>query len=174
MIRPWSTGLLSPGTAGAVRGITIVAERLPIRKYLSVGLVPVAAAVRPPADNVCPGLKGAAVCAWRGDHSVYWNLPCAPSGAGLVSFGQGDTILLILDCRAAPMVRILVNDKPCIAHVFSMPSRVPLSPLYPAVALLGSATLPDDGQVRVSVRQWEPRGSGGWDADPLLYDTLNL
>lgn len=121
------------------------------------GLVVAGASV---ADGQAPGMPGGPPgCGWVGTGHVGWNLPGPDPPYGTVKFGQGDRVMVVLDCRTEPLVRLLVNSRPCLVHHLpaSPAGSPPIAIFYPAIALGAgswvdlepSAPLPD-----------------GWDATP--------
>ena len=52
-----------------------------------------------------------------------------------VRFGQGNRVMVVLDCRQGPLVRLLVNSRPRQVHHLAPPAGGPIAILYPAIAL---------------------------------------
>lgn len=149
--------ILQPGAGVGYLRCHIVNLSYP--NYLAIGLVHTEASVR---DNQWPGADGVdSACCWKGDRCVHWSLlpimePCSRS----VQFGQrGDRVTLVLDCRAMPVLRLLVNERLLVAHPLG--SLGPIT-LCPAIALKGCPAVSEDQQTCVELESAPlPRG---WDA----------
>ena len=164
----WQMAVLGSGVevrAGA--GMAVLQARVLVAVDSSdviIGLVPAQASV---ADNQYPGVAGAVGggCGWGGSGAVCWTLPGpAPSDSDPVCFGQGDRVMVVLDCRAEPIVRLLVNGQPRLVHTLADTPTSTLT-LCPAIALLGDEC---GGAACVEL---EPAGlRQGWDAPPPPLD----
>ena len=129
--------------------------------WVITGLVPAGASV---ADDQFPGSDaGTPGGGWHGNGCVYWTLPGRAPARNTVMFGQGDRVMVVLDCRQGPLVRLLVNSRPRQVHRLTMPAGGPITILCPAIALWDV-----DGFGAVSV-EVEPAAAlpDGWDAAPL-------
>ena len=119
------------------------------------GLVPADASV---ADDQYPGWDfDTPSGGWCGNGRVDWTLPGRAPAKDIVKFSQGDRVMVVLDCRQEPLVRLLVNSRPRQVHHLAPPAR-PIAILCPAIALLAVASV-----------EVEPAAAlpDGWDAAPL-------
>ena len=121
--------------------------------YVMTGLVPVGASV-----GYCkhPGSPGTPGVGWYGDGDVDWTLPGPAPASKTVRFGQGDRVMVVLDCRQGPLVRLLVNGQPRLVHHLAPPEGGPIAVLCPAIALHGAEIGGDGGDVRVEVEAGAP------------------
>ena len=114
------------------------------------------------ADDQCPGrYAGTPGGGWFGDGYVYWTLPGPAPASSTVKFGQGDRVMVVLDCRQGPLVRLLVNSRPRQVHHLAPPAGGPIAILCPAIALRGYY----GGAAGVEVEAGAPLPDG-WDAAP--------
>lgn len=76
---------------------------------------------------------------WFADGLAAWRLPGPAPPQGVVRFGLGDRVGLVLDCRAQPMLQLLVNGQQCLTQSLLPTAAMGIPPLtlYPAVALCG-------------------------------------
>ena len=164
----WQTAVLGPGMqvqAGA--GMGWMQFRVVTCPYPLIGLVPAGASV---ADGQFPGRDaGISGGGWHGNGYVFWTLPGPAPAEWTVKFGQGDRVMVVLDCRQGPLVRLLVNSRPRQVHHLAPPAAGPIAILCPAIALLGSdgikyTKLPV-GAASVEVEAGAPLPDG-WDAAP--------
>ena len=165
----WQMAVLGPGMqvrAGAgvgwmqFRVVTTVAG-LFWSNGVETGLVPAGASV---ADGQYPGRYDAGTPGggWGGKGRVHWTLPGPAPAEGTVKFGQGDRVMVVLDCRQGPLVRLLVNSRPRQVHHLAPPAGGPIAILCPAIALLG---VDGYGAASVEVEAGAPLPDG-WDAAP--------
>ena len=126
--------------------------------YVITGLVPAGASV---ADGQYPGRDAGTGVGWYGDGDVDWTLPGPAPAEYTVKFGQGDRVMVVLDCRQGPLVRLLVNSRPRQVHHLAPPAAGPIAILCPAIALAGDST----GAASVEVEAGAPLPDG-WDAAP--------
>ena len=122
--------VMQPGAGVGWMQFRVVATPYP--GCVAIGLVPADASV---ADDQYPG-HGAGSGGWSGYGAVYWTLRCPTPPEAIVKFGQGDRVMLVLDCRAEPLLRLLVNSRPCLVHSLA---AAPPATVCPAVALYGSS-----------------------------------
>ena len=126
---------------------------------VTTGLVPAGASV---ADHQYPGCEaGTPGGAWGGSGYVAWTLPGPAPASSTVRFGQGDRVMVVLDCRQGPLVRLLVNSRPRQVHTLAPPAGGPIAILCPAIALVGDRW----GAASVEVEAGAPLPDG-WDAAP--------
>ena len=92
---------------------------------------------------------------------MYWTLPRPAPAHNTVKFGQGDRVMVVLDCRQGPLVRLLVNSRPRQVHHLALPAGGPIAILCPAIALFGDWS----GATSVRVEVGAPLPDG-WDAAP--------
>ena len=125
------------------------------------GLVPEGVSV---ADGQFPGWDRTPGCGWDGSGRVDWTLRGRHPAKNTVTFGQGDRVMVVLDCRQGPLVRLLVNSRPRQVHHLATPAGADI--LFPAIALYGR----NDSDVRGVKVELEPRLNVllpiGWDAAP--------
>ena len=100
--------------------------------WVIIGLVPWAARGVVADGQVPPNC-------WQGDGRVDWILSSPAPANGIVKFGQGDRVMLVLDCRAEPLVRVFVNSKLCLVHTLTVAKHDTPKCFLPAVALAGAA-----------------------------------
>ena len=128
----WQMALLGRGMevrAGAGVGwFQLFVASAPSPGHVIIGLASPDASV---ADGQGP-TKG-----WSGSGNVTWIPPSPALAKNVVTFGTGSRVMLVLDCRAEPLVRVLVNGKPCLVHTLQITADGPLTILCPAVALYG-------------------------------------
>lgn len=95
-----------------------------------VGLVSGGASV---ADYQYPG-RAQLSAGWQSDGRVFWTLPGPAPLEDLVTFAEGDRVMLVLDCRRTrPLLRLLVNGLQRLVH----PLQFQTGPLFPAMAVYG-------------------------------------
>ena len=125
------------------------------------GLVSAGASV---ADDQYPSSRDAGTPGggWDGNGRVAWTLPGPAPAKHTVKFGQGDRVMVVLDCRQGPLVRLLVNSRPRQVHHLAPPAGGPIAILCPAIAPLGFT---DVGGAGVEVEAGAPLPDG-WDAAP--------
>ena len=132
----------------------------PVPLCVMTGLVPVDSFV---TDDQYPGRDaGIPSGGWRGNGHVAWTLPGPAPAIGTVMFGQGERVMVVLDCRQEPLVRLLVNSRPRQVHHLTPPAGGPVAILCPAIALVGGAS---NGAASVEVEAEAPLPDG-WDAAP--------
>ena len=123
--------------------------------WVMVGLVPEGASV---ADGQYPGKADVAGgVGWNGRGRVCWTLPGPAPTTDTVKFGCGDRVTLVLDCRARPLVRLLVNNQLRMVHDLATD---PPAILCPAVGLLGCS----DGVACMELEHMAL--PPGWDLSP--------
>lgn len=141
----------------------------PVPSFVIIGLVLEDAYV---ADGQqFPGRLGVANSAgWCGNGAVHWTLPAPAPTRDTVTFGQGDQVVVVLDCRAEPIVRLLVNGRPRLVHAITQSSADTATEphaaikLCPAVALWGQDAADSSFEARVDL---EPAPLPvGWDGPP--------
>lgn len=107
-------------------------------------------------------------CSWQDNGDLTWTLG-GPEPIG-VGFGKGDRVMVVLDCRAGPVLRLLVNSHPC--RVYSLAGTASCSggrpPIFlcPAVALCGHPGLPESEQASVEIAK-NPLLPPHWDTQGL-------
>ena len=154
---PWQMALLGramEARAGAGVGWIQVRVISSFPPSLAIGLAPTSMTA---IDHHDRGLAGGG--SWGGEGDVHWNLPGPAPASNTVKFGQGDRVMVVLDCRTEPLVRLLVNYRACLIHhlTTSPTSTPPIAVFYPAIAL-GAGS-------RVDLEPSAPLPDG-WDATP--------
>ena len=96
------------------------------RNVLVIGV----SSATPLQDEQYPGQVDG--CGWGSDGSVFLQSTTA-FRPGSVKFCKGDWVILALDCRAGPLVRILVNGQLCLEY--PMHNLSPDATLHPALSL---------------------------------------
>ena len=126
---------------------------------VTTGLVPAGASV---AGHRCPGCEaGTPGGGWAGSGCVAWSLPGPAPASSTVRFGQGDRVMVVLDCRQEPLVRLLVNSRQRQVHHLAPPAGGSIAILCPAIALYGDGFVA--GSVEVEAGAPLP---DGWDTAP--------
>ena len=133
---------------------------MPRAGYAIIGLVPTGTSVN---DHDYPGKESDfGSCGWNSSGRAYWTLCNPPPPHGAVKFLEGDYVLLVLDCRADPLVRLMVNNQPCLVH--SLTAK-PGTVLFPSVALFADSHFSKLGKACV-VHAEPALLPSGWDILP--------
>ena len=132
----------------------------PYPSWVITGLVPAGASL---ADGESPGRDGGTVGpsgGWGGLGYVDWTLPGPAPARDVVKFGQGDRVMVVLDCRQGPLVRLLVNSRLRQVHHLALPTGGPIVILCPAIAVNCW-----DGRAATVEVEAEAPLPDGWDSD---------
>jgi len=101
-----------------------------------LGLVGEEASVQ---GNQYPGRSAGSV-GWRCSGGVFWNL--SGNTPERLRFAAADLLVVVLDCRAQPCVRVLLNGTQRICH----PLASQATRLFPAIAVRGYRSLTPEQQ----------------------------